>query len=613
MAGIIKLDNCDGLPALLTTTGAGGLLRRGSLRDRSAASDLRADEQARFVLTNRKRGVEVVRSGESERIEPGDGYRTIAVVTDRRLVVAVGDAGEDGDRRVTFPLGEVEAVEVESGLRHGTVTLTRTGGTAVRVHCGTDGLTDVVEFLRAGSQIWLSVETTLEDVRRHVVAATERRDSGEYGDALAAIERARTRLADATETASRFERAYDSDAVANRVADVRERCLDTEADIHVGRARELADRAEGHWRAGDYEAARDTYERARAELDVSDGREHERVAAERERLSGAISRLERAPLRRAVTADNAAIEAEDVDRRADLWAAALERYRTAVELDWGADRRRFAGDPERIQERMSTVAEQLTAALRTVASETMAAGDWHREAGQRELARETYQEARTQYERALSTARDCYPDAVDHLEAELEALAGRLRQVSPERDGPSAGAAPVDDGETSTDASGSLSEPTGVPEPAADLGIDVTAEPGDSSDGGSDAEPVELRLRSLDRPAVVETVAAALAATRWETRVVDGEAYDVLATDGDSRMAVVVHHRPGGTPVTTEAAEDAATLCERERFDSVTVAATAPIEGHVERQGVRLIDGTALASVVESEGIPVPHVPGPGN
>lgn len=191
MGSVIRIDNQnDPTRSVLTETGEGGLFSAGYLREKPARSYLEGDERPVFVLTNQKRGIERSRDDDAEQITPGPGYRTIAVLSDRRVVVLVGDAGSSagngGDLCLTVSLVDVESVTTDGGRRDGSLTVTQVDGQTLTVHCGTGGLDDAAAYLTAASQAWIHVENVLDDVKRSLVAATGRLDDGEYDDALAA-------------------------------------------------------------------------------------------------------------------------------------------------------------------------------------------------------------------------------------------------------------------------------------------------------------------------------------------------------------------------------------------------------------------------------------------
>ncbi|MFC7251136.1 hypothetical protein ACFQJ5_14975 [Halomicroarcula sp. GCM10025324] len=644
MGQIINLDNLGGsYPDVLTSTGQGGFLSTGYLREKPAVSAIEADETPQYVITNSKNGVTVESDGTTEHIRPGSGYQTIAVLTDRRVVVLVGGTDSDGgDRQFAVPFAEIETVDSDSSLRHGRLTFYRAGGTRWYIHCERDGLEAVTRYLDDAAQKWIHVENTLDDVKRELVQANELRNNGSNDAALTAAKRASTLLERASSTASEFNVDREGDAMACRVEVVRERCLRTLSAIRLGRARNARDEGEARWRADEYEAAYDAYERARDEYRAVLSLDRhladiDEILAERNRLDTLIEQLEQSPLRKAVAADNEAAAADKSDQAAEHWAEALDHYRTALQVDWGADERRFAGAPSKIRERLRVVAENLTAARRDVASDAMSAGDWFADAEQYEAALEEYADAREKYEAALTTARDCYPDAVTHLETELEALDQRVERteaalagedvpdriesdLEPEYDVEATiGAAEPDEAED--DASTVTEAEMTDPDEKSDIEAAIDAvESGDAPEptGERDDEhSIAAHLRSLDRSAFVETVTDVLEGSGWGVAEAEPAAYDLLAERSDpthEAMAVVVDHRPDDRLVEADPIETCVDVRgERSELDAVMFATSGRIGGDVSRTAseadVRLMDDECLSAIIEARGLDVAAAP----
>ena len=440
MGKIIKLDNFDGDPPdVLTGTGPGGLFSAGYLHDGPALAAVADDETPQFVLTSRKHGIEIGAAESDETVQPGSNYRMIGVVTDKRVLLLVGS--DDGDTRFAIPHVDIDQIAGDRSLGHGRVTFRRCGDTEWQVHCGKQGLVDLTAYLSHASQAWVRVENILDEVKRLLVTATEQRDSGDHEQALETVLEARDRLNAANETATEFGPPGDANALEGRVTTVRERHIATLTEVRRSRARRAVDTGEKHWRRNNFEPAYEAYEAARAEYDEIFSLPTEAVPeladirTERNRLEAVIEDLEQSPLRTAVAADNEAVAAEDPDVAADRWAEALEAYRDVLELDWGADERRFAGDPEKVRDRLRTVAENRVAARRTVATDAMEAGDWYADASQPDAALAEYETAQAAFKTALAAARDCYPDATDHLNAELDAVEQRLSRTKARLDG----------------------------------------------------------------------------------------------------------------------------------------------------------------------------------
>jgi len=280
--------------------------------------------------------------------------------------------------------------------------------------------------------------------------------------------------------------------------------------------------------------------------------------------------------------------------------AALDRYRTALELDWGADERRFAGEPDQIRERLGEVVEQAVAARRSAATAARDAGDWYVGAEQYEVATEEVADAREQFELALALARDQYPDAVDHLTVELEALEKRVERATAARDGEELAPAETDpeEGDPACAVEATIGTDAGAPDDAEDSPVDAPADPVD----------IETRLRELSRASVTDVVDAVLSETGWTTTAAESDRYDLAATKEtpvEERMLVSVAHRPDGDDVDQSVVERCATLRgERPDADSVMVATSGSVSNdatrHARRRQVRLLDDECLSAVIEA-------------
>jgi tetratricopeptide (TPR) repeat protein len=623
MGRIINVDNQEGKStSVLTQTGKGGLLSSGYLRDDPASAYL-GEETPVFVLTNQKRGVEIVREQGREQVTPGSGYRTIAVVTDRRLLVLVGDSSHenvDGDQRLSIPLPKIQSVGVESARRGGTLTVDRSGGSTVAIHTAGSGLDEVAAYLETAATAWRHVETTIDGVTRALVTALDRRDSGEYDDALDGAQAAIDQLEDARRTAGEFTDEWPGTAMLDRVQGVDRRCKNTEATVRVGRARQFADRGERRWRQEDFEGAHDAYDRAMAEYDAartlpaSAVEDADRVEAEARRLEGTIERLEAAPLQAAIEADRAAEDADDPVATADHLETAIDLYQRAVAVDEDADGRRFDGDPRDIERRLTDVVEDVTAERRKAGTDAKQAGEWYIGTEQYDLAVEEFETAREQFQRAIEVATDHYPDAVDHLEADLAAVEESLERAEAERDGEhlEATATGPDGGEPNYDVAATIGSDPDEADPADERGGGTNhTDEGADSDGETpaEAETLEARFRRLDEARFGTVVATVLSETGWTVEASDD---DILIVRKESpsaeRMLVRLFHRPDGEPVGPAAIETCDELRrERASVDAVMMATSAGITNEATRlsreREVRLLDAECLAAVVESRSL----------
>lgn len=101
---------------LLTASGDGGPLTPGYLADGPAVDALAPGEQPHYLLHNNGRKAVVVTApdGRTTRIDGAGDYRTMTLVTDRRVLVLVG--GADGDRELAFAYGDLRRATVDEGF-----------------------------------------------------------------------------------------------------------------------------------------------------------------------------------------------------------------------------------------------------------------------------------------------------------------------------------------------------------------------------------------------------------------------------------------------------------------------------------------------------------------
>lgn len=494
MGRVIKPDTEGGTTAALTETGKGGLLSKGYLRDDPAGEYVGDGETPAYVVTNASEGVVRTRDGQETAIGPGDGYRTIAVVTDRRVIVLVGNA-DDGDERITLPLVEV----AEARAAEGDLVVDMDGGERWRIQTGTGRVDDVAAYVDAAAGAWEDMESSLDAVKRRLVEATAHRDDGEYDAGIEAAQVAYDELTDAVAVVDVFDDEWPAAALRNRLDSVRTRCLSTLADVRIGNGRAIADRAEAHWREDEYEAAHDAYDRARAEFEavaaLDDGRHDQADAVEAglDRVDRAIEELRDAPLERAIEVDRRAMEADDLVDAIDDWRLARGRYLEVLDLDADDPRRRFAGESEKIRARVETVTERVVDVAREDGVDALEAGQWYFEAGKPGVAREELGLAREVFERVLPVAREAESTAVEELEqwlSEAEAALERAEAAPEETD--------VGDADTQNGAGGDRPNPTGAVEQSDDRDATDQVEAPDRGNAGDGDRDTALAIPRSD-------------------------------------------------------------------------------------------------------------------
>ncbi|WP_123538701.1 restriction endonuclease [Halosimplex salinum] len=429
MKHVIEVE--DGEESVLTETGSGGLIGRGILHDRPLAEYVDAGETPRYVVRNKKRGVRIDRSGdavggsgggsvdESERVTPDSDHSATALVTDVRVLFAVGHA--DGDRTHSVPLGDVVEARTVDGFLGGALVLETVHGRQYRFQSRGD-LGPVQEFLDAAAGVWTRAERHLEAAAETLDQVETAFEAGDVDIVLAAVGDVRETLADAEEAAASLDGA--SASVADRVADYRARLAWYERRAYAERAEQVRERAHTRWDDREYESAFDNFERAAesyaAALSVDADRPTDDLIERRlETLAEDRERLAAAPLERAEQAVEVASAEDDPETAVEWWERALDRYETLRSLDWGRDERRFAGDREAIRERLAVVAEGLVAARCERARRAVDVAD----GAPPEAAAAACERAQSALDAAREVARERVPeelDTVDELEATVD-------------------------------------------------------------------------------------------------------------------------------------------------------------------------------------------------
>lgn len=419
-------DDTTANDELLTGTGSGGVLTSGYLRERPLIEYLEAEERVAFVLSNRRKGVRRESDDDSAVYTPDGGYRAIAAVTDTRLLFVVGTG--DGDEQFEIPYAAIENTKAGRGVLSKHLDIWTTEGVRWRFYVGTGVDTaPVAEYLERAAVVWSRVESQLRRARKRFVDVDEAVDAGDYDRARTATDEARAAIEEAKQTAGDLTTDR-GDAVWVRIEAAETRLESNVLKVHRTRGRSRARDAERQWRTEQYNKAYDGYLAARNDykraLEIA--REHEIGTSDhlRERIDEVTQNLDHlsaSPLRRAREAHERARAADDPEVTADLLEEALEKHQTALVLDWGTERDRFAGDSNRLRERVSAIVEEIAMTRRTVAVDYRERGETHATNGRHGQAQAAFEEARAQLEAALSIAKELRPDLVADLEADIDA------------------------------------------------------------------------------------------------------------------------------------------------------------------------------------------------
>jgi hypothetical protein len=503
MDSVIDIDEAGADADVLTETG-GGLLGRSLLHDDPLAAHLDDDERPRYVLRNKKAGV-VVEGGAGEDVhEPVGRYSGLALVTDARVLFAVG--GRDGDRTLSVSLADVVDVRVDDAGRADALVLETVDDTDYRFPC-TGELAPVQEYLDAAVGVWTRAQSRIERAEAQLDRLQEAFESGDADVVLAAIGDVRETLADAREEAEPLPGA--SERVGARADDVAETLAALDRRAYAEQAEQARERAHVRWDDHEYEEAFDHLDDAREAYDAAAAIDADRPSDDLldrriETLADERERLAAAPVDRADHAADVATAAEDPGAAIDWWETAVERYETALSLDWGRDERRFDGDRETLRDRLAEAAAELVAAYCALARDHIADGDGDRETnpdGARvayDLAAEALADAREVAQERLPDGTDEIDDVADTLAERRRALPDTGRGVGAQSDGGRATTKqtvvdPADDDDDAEDGTVDRQTPieTGEADDAGDGETDDTDTDAEPADADADSEPVE--------------------------------------------------------------------------------------------------------------------------
>jgi len=537
--------------AVLTDAGSGGLIGRALLADRPLVEHLADDETPRYVLRNRKQGVTVERPDGTEEYEPDRGHGGAAVLTDVRVLFAAGRS--DGDRTVSVPLVDVVDVRTEDGLLGGAFVVETVDDERYRFPCRGD-LAPAREFLDAAVGVWTRAQRHVDEAREQVERLRSAFESGDADVVLAAVGDVEATLAEAREAAEPLDCARAR--VDERADAVRADLAAIERRSRAECAEQARERAHVRWDDGDYETALDALGEADAAYAAaleSAGAEppDDLLAERRETLGDERDRLAATPVARADHAADAASATDDPGAAVDWWGTAVERYDTALSLDWGRDERRFAGNPDELRDDLAEAARELVAACCELAREHVADGDDDREANP-EAAAAAYDLAADALAEAREVARERVPGATDEIDRVEATLVARCEELSErtQSTGTAAGKATAPDGDEA--GIGFDEVDTGSEDSLADNAVrgdsgatdDVNASAGTETTDDGEAPPDAVTdPAAVDPDALPSLVARVFEAAGWSTTVFGAttDRYDlVAATDGPAGVTLCV-------------------------------------------------------------------------
>ncbi|PSP52856.1 hypothetical protein BRC67_03160, partial [Halobacteriales archaeon QH_3_68_24] len=343
-------------------------------------------------------------------------------------------------------------------------------------------------------------------------------ESGDADVVLAAVGDVEATLAEAREAAEPLDCARAR--VDERAEAVRADLAAIERRSRAEYAEQARERAHVRWDDGDYKAALDALEEADAAYAAaleSEGREppDDLLAERRETLGDERDRLAATPVARADHAADTASATDDPGAAVDWWGTAVERYDTALSLDWGR-----------------------------LAREHVADGDDDREANP-EAAAAAYDLAADALAEAREVARERVPGATDEIDRVEATLVARCEELSERTQsaGTAAGKATAPHGdEVDTGSEDSLTDNAVRGDSGATDDVNAFAGTETTDDGEAPPDAV-TDPAAVDPDALPSLVARVFEAAGWSTTVFGAttDGYDlVAATDGPAGVTLCV-------------------------------------------------------------------------
>jgi len=427
MGGIIDLTD-GGEHEILTSTGASGLLGGTYLAGDPLESYLQADERPRYVLRNKKSGLQIETADETRSVEPDDDYQTLAMVTDLRILFVAGQSG--GDRMLAVGLSDVVEARVESGrFRTSTLTVETLADEIWVFPCRGDPA-PVATYIEEAAQIWANAGRLLDELEEALTDARAALDGGNPDAAGQQIDGGADTITTARQRIAELGTAA-TDQIDERAETLWRQLVDIQREVRAASAAQEHARAQDNWRVDDYETAAAAYDQAiegyenALDIDGSNPSDGSLTA----RLRGARNEREILKVAPLVDADSRRRHAHavaDPEEAATEWEQAHEGYRELLGLDWPSEERSFVADRELIREQTVEIVDDAISDHQEAGRRWLESGDKLAVQDREHQAVQVYERANHQFEQARQLARELRPDRVDAIEAGIEATASRL-------------------------------------------------------------------------------------------------------------------------------------------------------------------------------------------
>jgi tetratricopeptide (TPR) repeat protein len=629
METILDLTTGGADSEALTDTAVSGRLRTKQLLSGAPLAErLDGDEEPKYLLRNKKSGVTVAAEEESRTMEPDDQFQALALVTDVRVLFAIGTA--DGDRTVSVSHSEmVQAKRSDEGFRTTALVIETIDGRRWTFPCKGD-TAEVASVVDGLAQVWANAERLADEAEEAIETAEQHLAADEYEAAAEALADVKANL----RTAIARLREVGASAGAHietRGERLARRLLDLQGPLWAQLAASAHGEAMAAWREGEFERAATEYEEAiRGYEQALDRDSGPSTGVLEQRLDGALTERELLrvmPLVEADTARRHAREIEEPEAAAANWETVLERYQGLLALDWPGDRG-FVADSDIVHTQAAAAAEDAIEDYFEAGKRRLGSADRFAVDGREDRASVLYERARDQFEAAHRLATEAHPDRVEELETALSTVDRRINGDVPAEALPHDELTVTDgdeepaEADDEPDATGDGDEPGSTvigriqsqkQEESAAAAAGVNANTGDGTGNGVTNTELRGKLRDLEEGEFTQLVADLWEAQGWSTTVFSATkqvVYDIVAMREEpeqQRLLLWTEHKPGEEQLGPRSVERCATARDSSQGAESATLVTNALPRTAARQraeglDVTVIDGQDLVELLRFEG-----------
>lgn len=305
--------------------------------DDAAALDplLRDGESIRYVLTSSK-GIEQTDDGRTTKVEPDSNHDAYSIVTDHRVLFLVGTDADELSIDIDFDLSTVTMVKARDSLFSSSLVVVSEQTNSVKfTPSGGADLEEVADYIDRVGDAWADLYRALALVREAIDEFEASLTAGE--DAREELTTAQSRLSNAHHHATRNEDGP-VDSMLALIEPVTAELDALRVDARLDRVGDLLAEAEDRDAFADSVAAlveaRDRLDEARDALD-DEAVDGDAATETIDEHATAVDEYAASLLADAEDRCHEALAATDAATAASTWETALERYRAALDADWG--------------------------------------------------------------------------------------------------------------------------------------------------------------------------------------------------------------------------------------------------------------------------------------